>query len=406
MKRALLFTAILISCISLPAQWNNLGLNSGYDLLNCSFPSNDTGYVSCGGKIYRTFNGGLSFDSITIPNAIQIYSIDFRTNTDGVIAVDLSSSGNNILRTINAGATWQNISVPSFMGQGMNVKFADVLHGTYLTSAPVIYNTANGGLTWDTMTFGYDYFKALDFPTATTGYIGGFDGTFNYRGEIGKTTDGGVTWTIVNSFTQNYSTIDHIQFVSADTGFACFSPYMQPARLIRTYNGAASWDTVLFTQGAIVRFAFSDYQNGFIVNDSGSIYRTGNAGVSWTLDRAQTNTLTDINVTPSFAYAIGNDGLIIKRNLQSSIPDPHYNTAIKLYPNPGTDRVSLLLPHGTIVETISAIDVTGRNCGNLLFSALSADELSIDARSLAKGYYLLEIKAKDETFKVKFEKGQ
>jgi photosystem II stability/assembly factor-like uncharacterized protein len=404
MKKYLLALCILVSA-TLSAQWNNLPLNSGYDLLNCSFPSNDTGYISSG-KIYRTFNGGLSFDSVIIPNAVQIHSIDFRTNLDGVIAVDLSASGNSIFRTLNGGTTWQNISPPPFSGQGMNVKFADALHGTYLTSAPVIYNTANGGITWDTMTFGYDYFKTIDFPTANTGYIGGFDGTFNYRGEIAKTTDGGVTWNIVTSFTQNYSLIDHIQFVSADTGFACFSPYMQSARLIRTYNGAATWDTVLFAHGIIVKFAFSDYQNGFIVNDSGSIYRTSNAGVTWTLDRLQTNTLTDINVTPSFAYAIGNDGLVIKRNLQSNIPDPHYNTEIKLYPNPGVDRVNLFLPHAVAVETISAIDVSGRNCGNLLFSALSANELSIDTRSLAKGYYVLEIKGKDETFNVKFEKSR
>jgi photosystem II stability/assembly factor-like uncharacterized protein len=357
-------------------------------------------------KVYRTFNGGVSFDSISVPNVVQYHSIDFRTNLDGVIAADVASSGNSIFRTINGGASWQNISVPNFAGMGVNVKFADVLHGTYLTSAPVIYNTSNGGVTWDTMTFGYSYFKTLDYPTATTGYIGGFDGTFNYLGVIAKTTDSGVTWNIVTTLTQLNSFIEHLQFVSADTGFACFNPYSLDARLIRTYNGAATWDTVLFTHGNIVRFAFSDYQNGFIVNDSGSIYRTTNAGVSWTLDRLQTNTLTDINVTPSFAYAIGNDGLIIKRNLQSSIPTQYYSTELKIYPNPGADRVTLKLPHGANITSISAIDVAGRNCGNLLFSVLSADELSIDTRSLAIGYYVLELNGKNETLKVKFEKSR
>lgn len=403
MKKHLLIVCILVSSVSLSAQWNNLNLNSGYDLLNCSFPSDDTGYV-ISSKVYRTTNGGVSFDSLMLPNVVQYHSIDFRTSLDGVIAADVASSGNSIFRTVNGGASWQNISVPSFAGMGVNVKFADLLHGTYLTSGNTIYNTINGGMTWDTATLGYAYFKTLDYPTATTGYIGGFDGTFNYFGTIAKTTDGGVTWNIVTNFTQNYSTIDHIQFLNADTGFACFNPYSLPARLIRTYNGAASWDTVLFTHGNIVRFAFSDYQNGFIVNDSGSIYRTSNAGVSWTLDRLQTNTLTDINVTPSFAYSVGNDGLIIKRNLQANIPSQQYNTELKIYPNPGADRVTLLLPHGTDITSISAIDVTGRNCGNLVFAVLSADELSIDTRQLAKGYYVLELNGKNETLKVKFEK--
>ncbi len=405
MKKLLLSTILLISLSPLSAQWNNLNLTSGYDLLNCSFPSDDTGFVTSG-KIYRTFNGGVSFDSVTIPNAVQYYSIDFRTNLDGVVAVDVASSGNKIFRTLNAGTSWQDISVPTFSGVGMNVKFADALHGTYLTSAPVIYNTANGGITWDTMTFGYDYFGTLDFPSATTGYIGGFDGTFNYSGVICKTTDGGVTWNVATNFNRTNSMIKQVEFVNADSGFAFFNPYNFASRIIRTRDGAASWDTVIFNHGDIVRMAFSDYLNGFVVNDSGSIYRTTNAGVSWTLDRLQTDYLSDINVTPNFAYAIGSNGLAIKRNLFSGIPVEPYYDQFKIYPNPASERVTVLLPTGTTIRSVSVTDITGRNCGPLQFTYTGADEITLDIQSLAKGCYVLEIIGQDKTFKVKFEKGE
>lgn len=400
--KKLLLAIILLTTISLHAQWNNTGLNTNTSLTQLSFPSNDTGYI-LSDKIYRTFNGGVSFDSITIPNGVGYHSIDFRTNFDGVVAVDIAASGNSIYRTVNAGFTWQNISAPQFAGVGMNVKFADAMHGTYLTSAPLIFNTANGGISWDTMTFGYNYFSTLDYPTTTTGYIGGFDGTFNYFGVIAKTTDGGVTWNIINNFTQNYSIISNIQFLTADTGFACFNPNSSQARLLRTYNGAVSWDTVYFN-GVITSFAFSDYQNGFLVNDSGSVYRTNNAGLTWTLDRLQTGYLYEIEVTPSFAYAVGDGGLSIKRNLSSGIPVLQFENSLSIYPNPGTDKATVTLPHRMDVLSVSVIDVTGKNCGKLSFTNSNAEELILDTRNLAKGFYIFEINGKDETLKVKFEK--
>jgi photosystem II stability/assembly factor-like uncharacterized protein len=405
MKKLLLSLVLFTSFCSLSAQWNNVSLNSSSDLLRCSFPSDDTGFV-ISDKIYRTFNGGTSFDSISLPNAVQYWSVDFITNLDGVVAVDIASSGNSIYRTINGGTTWQDISPVPFAGQGMNVKFADALHGTYLTSAPLILNTANGGLSWDTMSFGYDYFGTLDYPTATTGYIGGFDGTFNYSGVIRKTTDGGVTWNLATNFNRSNSMIQQIEFVNADSGFAYFNPYGFDSRIIRTRDGAATWDTVIFTHGTLARIAFSDYMNGFAVNDSGSIYRTSNAGVSWTLDRLQTDYLSDITVTSNFAYAVGNNGLAIKRNLSSGIPVQDYNSTLKIYPNPGADRVNVLLPHGTNVVSVSAMDITGRNCGTISFSYASADEIILDTQKLAKGCYVLEIVSKDETLKVKFEKAR
>ncbi|MEO5644053.1 MAG: T9SS type A sorting domain-containing protein [Bacteroidia bacterium] len=404
MKKILLLAFTFTSFISLFAQWNNTGMNTENTLKRCSFPSNDTGYI-ISDKIYRTVNGGTSFDSIFIGNAVNYYSIDFRTNLDGVIAVDVASSGNSIFRTLNGGNTWQNISVPPFQGIGINVKFADLLHGTYLTSAPIIYNTANGGITWDTMTYGYDYFNELDYPTATTGYIGGFDGTFNYYGVIAKTTNGGVTWNVVNNFTQNGSIINHMQFLNADTGFACFNPLSIPSRLLRTYNGAASWDTVYFN-GFIEDFTFSDYQHGFIISDSGSIYITSNAGVSWTLDRLATDYLSDIAVTPSFAYAVGVSGTAIKRNLPAGIPVQQLETTLSIYPNPCADHLIVTLPHSTDVVSVTATDVTGKNCGDLSFTTLNANEISLDTRRLAKGFYILQINGKNESFKVKFEKGK
>jgi photosystem II stability/assembly factor-like uncharacterized protein len=404
MKRILLAILLLISAAPLSAQWTNLSIATGNDITHCSFPSNDTGY-STSGKIYRTFNGGISFDSVSVPGLSTLEDLNFLTNTDGVVCGNLTAGGPGIFRTLNAGLTWQNISAVNAVGAAMHVKFADALHGIFLTSNYIFYKTADGGVTWDTASFGYDYYNAIDFPTATTGYLGGFDGTFNYKGIILKTVDGGNTWTQATNFIDNYTVIQQLQFVNADTGFASYTPYMYPSHLLRTRDGAASWDTVLFTHGSIVRFAFRDYMNGFIVNDSGSIYRTFDAGVNWIPDRAHTDYLADINVTSNYVYSVGSNGLFLKRDLFSGLNCyciPDFN--LQLYPNPANEKISVMLPHGTIVNSISIMDMMGRNCGITTFNSDGNDQISIDTRNLSDGNYILMIYSKDEILHQKFVK--
>src|ERR1041385_665223 len=148
MKKLLPFLILFFS-VQLSAQWTTLSPPTSNVFLNCTFPSDDTGYMSFNTGlpyIYRTFDGGVSFDSITIPSMTQCTSIHFRTTTEGCASGSASPNGYGVFRTFNAGTTWTDISPSNALGSPVMVKFADVLHGTYINSAPGILNTSNGGI--------------------------------------------------------------------------------------------------------------------------------------------------------------------------------------------------------------------------------------------------------------------
>jgi photosystem II stability/assembly factor-like uncharacterized protein len=374
---------------TLAAQWNTLPSAGNGTVTDMSFPSDDTGYLASA-SIHRTFNGGVSFDSVSAPGMTQYSSVHFRTNTEGAIC-GYATSGVSVQRTFNSGLTWVDVTPDSIGGNPLAVQFSGPLKGVFLTSYIGFYITTDGGLTWDTINFGYDFFNTVDFADSQTGYIGGFDGTFAYRGVIAKTTDGGATWNVITNLTAWNTTIERIKFVNADTGFASYNAFSQPSKIIRTLNGGSSWDTIVFNHGQLFDFAFSNADNGFVVNDSGSIYRTFDGGISWLLDRASSGVyLFNIEVTPAFAYASGNSGLALKRNLATNIFEnsAHFNVA--LYPNPAGEFTSVALPETFEVRTVTAFDAAGRSYGLIPWHNYNGN-LRMETAELAPGLYLVEI---------------
>jgi photosystem II stability/assembly factor-like uncharacterized protein len=77
-----------------------------------------------------------------------------------------------------------------------------------------------------------------------------------------------------------------IQFV--DSLYGWIGRYRTPTLndpLLRTTNGGATWDSVVFSQiaGTINTLSFIDRQRGWCVIDSRRVYRTADSGLSWTL---------------------------------------------------------------------------------------------------------------------------
>ncbi|HLG02539.1 MAG TPA: YCF48-related protein [Bacteroidia bacterium] len=400
-KHILLLISASAVIIPVHAQWTVLNPNTTGTFSHLSFPSNDTGYITSS-RIYRTFDGGASFDSVHVPQMGQYNSIYFMNNMEGFFS-GYDSLGPVVKRTVNAGLNWVDITPANFVGSPGEVKFANTFNGVFLSSSPEFYVTTDGGLTWDTVMFGYDYFNTLDFPDGQTGYIGGFDGTFAYRGVIAKSTDAGATWNVITNLNEWNSWITQVQFVSADTGFAAYNPWSLPAKIIRTNDGGVSWDTVLFTPGNIVRFSFYNADIGFVVSDSGSIYRTADGGMTWQLDRPATAYLNDIGITNNYVYAAGTGGLVLKRNLVTGLAENVFANDFSVFPNPAIDFVKIELPADFTAKSVRVFDISGRKILFLPWEIMN-NEVILTTSGLPAGIYFLEISGGEKILNMRFVK--
>lgn len=127
------------------------------------------------------------------------------------------------------------------------------------------------------------YYTSVAFPDESTGYIS------LYTGSIIKTTDGGVSWTKLN--TDNYLPLWDLFFLNTNEGWAatgastCATPNCTPrgAVLFHTTDAGATWTEVRVQLSKPIVFRsvwFQDSNIGFAVGEN-LIARTTDGGKTW-----------------------------------------------------------------------------------------------------------------------------
>lgn len=147
-----------------------------------------------------------------------------------------------------------------------------------------VYKTTNGGISWDLLNFPYFQSTALDavaFPDSSNGWVAGS------HGQIYRTLDGGKTWTWQNSGT--IRTISSLCFINADEGWATGGwgdgyQYL----VLKTVDGGASWQHLSFgnTAFSCADIFFTDSNNGWLCGQDNQIlpqiHHTSDGGATWT----------------------------------------------------------------------------------------------------------------------------
>ncbi|MEX2116561.1 MAG: YCF48-related protein [Bacteroidota bacterium] len=185
-----------------------------------------------------------------------------------------------ILRTTDGGTSWSDASIQA--GPPYNylfdVKFIDGTNGWAVTSGvpPVITRTTNGGDNWTFLNIpsqlnnGYYNLTTVFFCNPMVGFV------TTDMGRIFKTADGGSTWTS-GYFDFQFRSINMICFVDTSRGFA-----IGERPLLRSTNSGTSW----FEDGRVqngVAINFVDSVHGWILMSQDSIAITEDGGDSWSL---------------------------------------------------------------------------------------------------------------------------
>jgi len=272
------------------------------------FLSPDSGWAATSeGQILRTDDGGGSWLPVYSNSDLYFRCIEF-INEDIGFAGTLDSV---LLRTDDGGASWTEIQnqiptpIPGLCGLS---HYGDHVFGVGLFAYPAYFiRSTDQGLTWT-----YSDLSALadglvecHFIDENVGYIAGIDQ--GSGGVILKTTDGGISWTLVHDTQSGGDYVWKLDFVTSQIGYGSVESFTNSSRIVKTTDGGNTWNVmqvdpaVLDLQG----IGFINADTGWVGPRNQLMYETNDGGSTW----FQTSLFSNVNrffrINPDLMYASG-----------------------------------------------------------------------------------------------------
>jgi photosystem II stability/assembly factor-like uncharacterized protein len=155
-------------------------------------------------------------------------------------------------------------------------------------------------------------FNRIRFVSNTVGFIQDYS-------TLKKTTNGGISWTNVDSLASQYMRTD-MYWLNANEGFALFVENLgfgnYQGWIRKTANAGASWSAMqqIPVNAYYNGIWFSSSSTGYVVGNGGRILKTTNGGTSWVqLNSGTTDDLYSIYLTSTTVGWVGGDnGRILK----------------------------------------------------------------------------------------------
>ncbi len=322
MKSFLIFTLFLIGTTAFFAQgsWEtpvNIGVSNYFttQLNDVHFIDPNTAIaVGKEGTILKSEDGGLTWRGIISETQNDLNGIDFISPTEGFIVGEFST----VLKTVDGGETWvenNNLFGSSYF---YDVKMLNVNDAIAVGTVGNIYKTNDGGLNWTLVPFvTVNNLHNVDFLSATVGFAVGANGMMI------KTIDAGNTWTLETLVTTNL--LNKIKFFSATDGYAVgFS-----GTVLKTVNGGTSW--TVETSGvtsSLNDVHFHSALEGYAVGAFGTLLHTIDGGSTWVNNTSVTSKeIRGINFGDATkAIIVGVDGFVANTSNAGNVWDVTLNS--------------------------------------------------------------------------------
>jgi len=271
------------------------------------------GGTSTGGLYHSTDGGGTwTIDGAFMPSK-TIWDIFFLDANTGWVATQNSGK---VYFTTNGGTSWDSSTVNSLIVPN-SIRFKDantgfVSHNALTLVPTAIFKTTDGGKTWTGLNTSTDALYSTDYDGTNITGVGKF-------GNITKSTDNGDTWsTICSSVT--YTPLRKIKFTSSTVGYTGGGT-TSAGFLLKTINGGATWDNVGYDfKYQIYSFAITSPTVWYAGSGDNKLYKTTDGGTSFTQQTQSVivSTTTDFNdmsfVNENIGFAASSGGGIIKTN--------------------------------------------------------------------------------------------
>lgn len=225
--------------------------------------SNRACFINLSDTVYVTQDGGASFQTTRYftPGA----NVSFEDGFFSSLNTCYLTSKKYIWKSVNGGITYDtiyNFPIP----QGYNSLFFLNDATGWVFKSDGIYKTGDGGLSWNLSKAFNMATGAVEFTDLNTGFAVASE---NNSVSVFKTTNGGSTWQVIYQpllFTNNLSDID---FLSSSVGY-----FSMENRIYKTTDGGSTWNVVVaLVNRNFVEIHFNDLNHGWASANDGTIVK-------------------------------------------------------------------------------------------------------------------------------------
>lgn len=403
MKSRIYFIALLaLFSLQHQAQWNLIDTLTYGNLNSINFINADTGFAhNEQGIMRRTWDGGQSWDTMSIKFTGYVYDVDFGSAMVGYAVGGAWFPHSTyyplaILKTIDGGLTWDSIFSG---GSGGVFSHVEVLSDNefFATSQYGMIHSDDGGQTFDTVSvsnlpWGTEQYSRIRFLSATHGYVLSRSNSFvgNLQ-NLYETTDGGKTWqSIHDDSTYNFSN----DFVMTASGTGVIVG--NDSYVLRTTNNGANWQKIPLTNLTLLLTQIEEVDGhlfalGSVGADTTSgVYYSSDWGDTWQQQFSihwRTGGVVDLSIPSADAgYFVTwrdiykNDQLVSLEETQSI----HF----EIYPNPASEILSIKLRESD-KASYNIYNILGKK---VIDGVLDNDGVNrISVGHLNSGVYVLEV---------------
>jgi len=401
------------------SQWFSQPLPVSGQVNDLKFFDGNTGLISMNPAIaLRTTNGGYNWLLILPGQYVGNFEI---IDSSTVYANGMSASGYGmLLRTYNRGVSWDSLPLAgSWTVNGISFVNRDTgwVGGT-AGALPFLWRTTNAGVTWTVQSDDTGFGKVFFLKQKVNGeYVGWsqFEAVATY-----KTTNSGVNWFQI----QNVGNVNQIYFINENSGWT-----VNGDRIKRTTNGGLNWTQHYMPtdNGIILNFisnikvinkdtlygdwGLRQFPNGQL---RGVIWISTNGGVNWGFQQPDTSIgkrfshIDFINKDTGWSSWIrtnnGGGPVIYPTYIDSNSAVIPSNYVLKQnYPNPfnPSTTIEFSLPKDSYVK-MKITDISGRTVfwviyDMLLYSGLHRFKITDFSRlSLPSGVYFYRLEAREK----------
>jgi len=305
--------------------WSILAFNPPLQItqvLSFDFVNETTGFLYGNhrdfmGVVYKTTDGGNSWESIYEADAMYTGRIAFSTPQSGILVYGTHMYESKILYTSDSGSTWLHASLPGYsMWVDRTLFFYETGTAFIGGNKGFMFRTINHGVSW--IPLHQKVFKGrvvqVQFVSEGMGYISFLNELYGVIfWEMHKTFDGGVNWVEMNSI-DVFEFPPAFHFPDVSTGYIVFgwgSTFMS-----KTEDGGGTWVFSHVADGVMpFDVRFRDAETGYIAGTS-NILKTVDGGENWTIVhigydnyiRILFESSEDIVVIGEYSIVFSNDG--------------------------------------------------------------------------------------------------